>query len=91
MKFKIGDMARVKYTRTGSALYWHPGMIVTITVIENGTIDGAPYECEVELPSGKFGSVLFEQLEPLVPDAVKWSDIEAEFGWNPTKELVNEV
>lgn len=90
-KFKVGDKARVVYIRNGSDPYWRVGIVVIILAIEKGkTLNDMPYECIVELKNGRIAEVLFDQLEPIVPEGTSWADIEAEFGWNPTKAKVKE-
>jgi len=88
MKFKIGDKARVKYTRNGDFI-WKAGLIVIIDHIENGiSINGNPYECVVKFDYNH-ARVLFEQLEPVAPDSSSWKKIEEIVNWNPTKENVD--
>lgn len=87
--FKVGDKARVKYVRAGGDSTWHAGIIVTVISTDNSTDFGYAYDCVIEISAGDCADVLFEQLEPLVPEAGSWEKIEEKLGWNPTKEKVN--
>lgn len=90
-KFKIGDIARLKYIRGGASSYWRPGAVVTVIDIHLGDTKpgSAPYDYLVKMEDGTIGFPIEDQLEPIVKNdrKVRWEEMERKFGWNPTKEL----
>jgi len=92
MKFKVGDRARLVYTRnnTTNNPNWRKGIIVNIVDIEDGISNlGSKYNYIVD--TNKlivYGYVLEDQLEPIVKEKSSWKIIERITNWNPNNELV---
>ncbi len=93
-KFKAGDTARVIYIRKtgmGDNHFWHTGAIVEIvdTTIKANPNTGNICSCSVLLGNGNLGYPLFEQLDPIIK--ASWEQIQESIGWNPTKEVMDEL
>ena len=98
MKFKVGDVCRLKYIRTKESDEWNPGIDVVIKDIYSGASPGLGiegfFECVVGIYGlpGHSGYVLFDQLEPRQPpqELSTWEQVQKDTGWNPTKQKVTQ-
>ena len=90
--FKVGDKARVKYTRAGYSDAWTAGAIVTIAdvTIKINPDDDDVCDCLVVCSDGYDAYPLFDQLEPIIEDLSTWEEIQQITNWNPIKEKVSE-
>ena len=90
-KFKVGDKARVVYTRNrfDANSLWREGAVVTIdSFLKINPLGKRRCDCRVLIRDGKSAYPKFDQLEPITEQSSSWEEIEAEFNWNPSKQGV---